>query len=594
MSIAAVARLEEEPLTESLPRVSILLVDDRAENLLALEASLESLGQRLVTARSGEAALRAVLDEEFAVILMDIRMPGMDGFATLELLRAREKTKRIPIIFLTAHRESHNALRGYTAGAVDMLEKPFDPEVLRAKVRVFVNLRQHELALQAARDELEQRVQERTRELIAQAHRDALTGLANRKLLLEHLNHAVARWGRRRASKFAVIMMDLDRFKSINDTLGHLAGDQLLVEVAQRLQQCLRSVDTAARLGGDEFAILVDGIDELRDATRTAARIQSALAKPIRIAGRDIAIGASLGIAMMDERYDRGEELLRDADTALYRAKEQGRGRSQVFDEALHAAVLAQLRDETELAQALERDELVLHYQPVVNVQNGEIIGFEALVRWNHPTRGLVEPSRFIPLAEETGLIRPIGRWVIDRACAQLAAWGKPRMNIGVNVSARQLSEPGFAAHVARCLQRHHIEPRRLELELTESTMMTGNASEVNELRELGVSLSLDDFGTGYSCLALLHQLSVTTLKIDRSFIAPIGTPDERLAIVNAIVMLAHNLGLTVVGEGVETEAQLARLKALGCERAQGYWFSPAVDASAATELLNRHVSSRS
>ena len=587
----------DEP--QALPSVSILMVDDRQENLLALEASLEVLGQRLVAATSGEAALRAVLDEQFAVILMDIRMPGLDGFETLALLRERERTRHIPIIFLTAHEEQGNALRSYSAGAVDFLQKPFDPDALRAKVSVFVHLRQNEVALQAARDELESRVAERTRDLAAEierrkiteqrlielAHRDALTRLANRKLLIEHLNQAVARWDRRKSVKFAVIMLDLDRFKVINDTYGHLAGDELLVEVAQRLQRCLRSVDTAARLGGDEFAVLVDGIDELRDATRTAERIKRALAEPFSIAGREVAISGSLGLAMIDDRYDRGEELLRDADTALYRAKEGGRNRIQVFDEELHASVLAELRNEAELGAALERHELELYYQPIVTIATGRTSSFEALLRWKHPERGLVEPARFIALAEESGLIKPIGRWVIEQACAQIAAWGMP---ISVNVSANQLAEPGLAAHVARALHDHSLDPHLLDIELTEHTVMTGtSASALAELRELGCPISLDDFGTGYSCLASLQSLAVSALKIDRSFIAPIGTPDERLEIVNAIVMLAHNLGLSVVGEGVETPAQLDRLRALGCERAQGYHFSRPVDAATARQLLD-------
>lgn len=577
------------PKSEGLPEVSVLLVDDRAENLLALEVALEPLGQKLVHARSGEDALRAVLAEQFAVILMDIRMPGLDGFETLELLRKRERSRRIPIIFLTAYDDQQHLVRSYQYGAVDCLTKPFDPATLRAKVQVFVDLRRNELALQAARDELEFRVAERTRELeveierrkvieqqlIDQAHRDALTGLANRKLLLEHLRQAVARWHRGATMKFAIMMIDLDRFKVINDTLGHLAGDQLLVEVSRRLTHCLRETDTAARLGGDEFAILVEGGAELRDVTRVADRIQESLAKPVIIDGRDVHVSASIGVAFMDARITLGEELLRDADTALYGAKESGRARTQVFDQEMHEQTQAQLRDERELGGALERGELRLYYQPIIELATREVAGYEALVRWNHPTRGLVEPDRFVPLAEESGLIRPIGRWVIDEACAQLAAWRDRGIGIGVNVSAKQLAEPGLAAHVARALERHHLDPKCLEVELTESAIMRGaEARELAALRELGVSLGLDDFGTGYSCLSTLHQLAVTTLKIDRSFITPIGTPDERTEIVTAIISLAHTLGLRVVAEGIETQAQLDRLVELGCDYAQGFYFA--------------------
>jgi len=341
--------------TNDLPQVSVLLVDDRPENLLALEAVLEPLGQRLVQARSGGAALQAVLAEQFAVILMDIRMPDLDGFETLALLRTRKLSRHIPIIFLTGHAQHEDQLRSYASGAVDILQKPFDPSTLRAKVGVFVHLRQNEVALQMARDELESRVIERTRELatanaaleleierrkeierqlIEQAHRDALTGLANRKLLLEHLHHAVAQFRRQGKPRSAVMMIDLDRFKAVNDSRGHLVGDKLLVEVAHRLERCLRDVDTAARFGGDEFAILLDAVDEVGDATRIADRIHAALAKPIALDGVEVTISASIGIALVDQDYERGEELLRDADIALYRAKEAGRARTDVFTPA--------------------------------------------------------------------------------------------------------------------------------------------------------------------------------------------------------------------------------------------------------------------
>lgn len=339
-------------LSQDLPVVSVLLVDDRPENLIALEASLEPLGQRLVKATSGGEALRAVLDEEFAVILMDISMPELDGFETVEMLRQRERSRHIPIIFLSAYPEQHNTVRSYSAGAVDYILKPFDPDALRSKVSVFVHLRQHEIALKQAHAELEQRVLDRTAELAAAnralereiverkaaearlfdlAHHDGLTGLANRGLLMEHLNRAVAQWKRKVERSFAVMMIDLDHFKDINDSLGHHAGDQLLVGFSQRLELCLREVDTAARIGGDEFAVLVDNITDIGDATRLAGRIQHELAQRFPIDGTDVHATASIGIVMMSTGYRRGEELLRDADAAMYRAKESGRARFCVF-----------------------------------------------------------------------------------------------------------------------------------------------------------------------------------------------------------------------------------------------------------------------
>jgi diguanylate cyclase (GGDEF)-like protein len=597
-----------------LPRVSVLLVDDRAENLLALEVSLEPLGQRLVRARSGDEALRAVLDEQFAVILMDIRMPGLDGFETMALLKQRERSRHVPIIFLTAFAEQLDGVRSYASGAVDYLLKPLEPEALRSKVSVFVTLRQNELALQEARAELEQRVVERTMELAEtnrvlereiaerkaaeqllqiQAHRDALTGLANRALLMEHLTRTLARSRRQSKPTFAVLMLDIDRFKVVNDSLGHGVGDRLLVGIAERLGHCLREVDTAARLGGDEFAILLEGIGDLRDATRTAERIQRALTDPFMLEGKEVLATASIGIAMMEPRYSRAEDLLRDADAAMYRAKEEGRARCQVFDREMHTTVMAQLRLEGDLCKAVERNELVLHYQPIVSVKDGALVGFEALVRWHHPERGLVQPGEFIPIAEETGLIRPLGRWVMTEACRQLAEWNavRPNLSMSVNLSPHELAQRDLVEEIEDTIDRAKIDPAQLKLEITETAIMQ-RVSTVQpmlaRLRERGISISLDDFGTGYSCLSYLHEFPVTTLKVDRSFVQRIGTENERPAILRGIVMLARNLGIEVIAEGVETEGQLAQLRQLECEHAQGFYFSHPLDAAAAHELLTR------
>ncbi len=595
---------------QSLPRVSILVVDDRPENLLALEASLDPLGQDLVAVDSGTAALRAVLGTQFAVILMDIKMPGMDGFETLALLRQRERSRSIPIIFLSAYSEHAHSLQSYASGAVDYILKPFDPATLRSKVGVFVRLRQNELLLEAAHAELERRVQERTAELAAanvalereirdrkgmeqqlidQAHRDNLTGLANRALLLEHLSRAFARSRRRSRPSFAVMLLDLDRFKVINDSLGHLVGDRLLMEVAHRLQSCLREVDTAARIGGDEFAVLVDGIDELRDATRLAERIQKRLAEPFDMDGKEVFTSASIGIAMMSSHAERAEELLRDADVAMYRAKEAGRARCQVFDQEMHASVMEQLHLEADLARALDRDELFLLYQPILALRERRLVGFEALLRWRHPERGIVMPSAFIPIAEETGLIRPIGRWVLEEACRQLAAWPSDTLTMNVNVSAQQMAHFDFTADVKRVLADTGLAASRLTLEITESTIMARGALSdqiVAELHAQGVALCLDDFGTGYSCLSYLHELPVSGLKIDRSFVQRIGGSHERAEIVRSIVTLARNLGMTVTAEGVETAEQVERLEELACEHVQGFYFARPLEAAAAGAFI--------
>ena len=581
-----------------LPRVSILVVDDRPENLAALEASLEPLGQDIVRAGSGDAALRAVLDHQFAVILMDIRMPGLDGFETIALLKQREKSRHIPIIFLSAYPEDTHAINSYASGAVDYLLKPFDPDVLRSKVSVFVSLRQNQLALEAAQAELERRVQMRTaqleheirerkaieQQLFDQAHHDGLTGLANRALLLEHLTQAIARSRRRAQPGFAVMLLDLDRFKHVNDTMGHLAGDALLVEVARRLQGCLREADMAARLGGDEFAILVEGVAERQDVTRLADRIQRALSAPYHIEGKEVLTSASIGIALMESRYQRPDELLRDADVAMYRAKETGRARSQVFDRLMHASIQQQHDLEVDLARAVERDELFLLYQPIVAVEDGRVVAFETLVRWRHPTRGIVLPDDFLALAASSGAMRELGRWVMTTACQQLAAWQAPAIALHVNVTPPQLAQPDLATEVETILAAAGIPPSRLRLDISETALLERRGvtdKNLGQLRALGVTFHLDDFGTGHSRLRDLAELPVSSIELHRSLL---GQP----ALLRASVALARELGIAVRAEGVETTEQLARLKDLGCDFAQGHLLWSPLDATAAATVIPR------
>jgi diguanylate cyclase (GGDEF)-like protein len=589
----------DQPETSRLPTVSVLLVDDRPENLLALEASLEPLGQRLVLAGSGTAALRAVLQQQFAVILMDIRMPGLDGFETMALLKQREKSRDTPIIFLSAFPEQHHILHSYTAGAVDYILKPFEPEALRSKVSVFVTLRQNQLALEQAQARLEERVQERTAELAAvnqrlfdQAHHDRLTGLANRALFMEHLANAVARSKRRPDPTFAVMMIDVDKFKQINDTLGHLVGDALLAGIAHRLRECLREVDTAARTGGDEFTILLDGISDLKDATRTADRIQQTLARPFDLDGKEVFASASVGIAVMDARYQEGAELLRDADAAMYRAKEGGRARYQVFDTGMHSTVTTQLRLEADLARAVERDELVLEYQPIVRAADGTLEAFEALVRWHHPERGIIGPSEFIPIAEETGLIRGVGRWVLEQACQQLSSWrrDRPELAVSVNISTHQFAQPDLLDTIEAVLLSSQLPSGCLKLEIPESALMPRvQVAErtLARLRDLGVLISLEDFGAGYSSMNLLHELPISRVKLDRSLIERIGQPHDRPEIVQALVSLAHALGIDVTAKGVETQAQLDRVKAIGCDSAQGFGIARPLTVADATAFVH-------
>ena len=593
--------------------MGILIVDDRPESLLVLETVLEPLGLRLVRASSGQAALDAAREESFAVILMDIRMPGMDGFETMKRLRRQEGRRHAPIIFISAADEQKEIYESFSSGAVDYIRKPIDAEALRCKVSVFVHLRQHELALQAAHAEVEQRVTERTAELaeantalareiterkaaehqlVERAFHDSLTGLANRSLFMVHLARAHGRARRRPAEGFAVLMIDVDRFKVINDSLGHLAGDAFLTVLAGRLAECVREVDTVARLGGDEFAILLDGLNELKDATRWTERLLGALNTPFNIEGKEVFASLSIGITMMNEHYAHPEDLLRDADAAMYRAKTGGRGRYQVFDVAMHEGVVAQLHLEADLRRALERGEFHLHYQPIVSVTRGRIEAVEALVRWQHPERGLLAPEQFIPLAEETGLIRQLGGWVLRESCRQLGAWQRADLRnlvMNVNVSARQFADPSLPHEIESAANDAGIRFSDIVVELTESVVMTGAGEPeaiLARLAKLGVSICLDDFGTGYSCLSYLHRFPVSALKIDKSFVSRIGARDDRAEIVHTIVAMAQSLGMSVTAEGVETSQQLERVRTLGCAHAQGYYLARPLEPAAAELLL--------
>ncbi len=428
--------------------------------------------------------------------------------------------------------------------------------------------------------------------LLHEAIHDGLTGLPNRAVFMDLLARSVARSRRHPGYVFAVLFLDLDRFKVINDGLGHLVGDQLLVGLARRLEQCLRPEDTVARLGGDEFTVLLEDIHDVNDATRVAERIHQALEAPFQIAGHEVFTSASIGIALSVTGYDSPDQVLRDADTAMYRAKALGKARHEVFDRGMHARAMALLQLETDLRRALERGEFRLHYQPIVRVVGRRLVGFEALVRWQHPQRGLIPPADFVPVAEETGQMLALGEWILEQACRSAWAWGRQAgrpLLVTVNLSNRQFGRPDLADHIAAVLARTGLPADRLKLEITESVILEqGEAAihSLHRLRRLGVELYIDDFGTGYSSFGALHRLPITALKIDRSFVQALDTTGDGREIVKTILSLARNLGLNVIAEGVETEAQLRRLRALRCPQAQGSWFSAPLAAEAVPELL--------
>ncbi len=429
------------------------------------------------------------------------------------------------------------------------------------------------------------------------AFHDGLTNLPNRALFMDRLGHALKLTKRHNDYLFAVLFLDLDRFKVINDSLGHMVGDQLLVAIARCLERCLRPEDTVARLGGDEFAILLNNIKDISDVILVAERIQEQLKLPFNLSGQEVFASTSVGIALNTTDYKQPEDLLRDADTAMYRAKARGKARYEVFNTAMHDHVVTLLQLENSLRWAVERQELRIHYQPIVLLKTGRITGFEALVRWQHPQRGLVLPEEFISVAEETGAIIPIGYWVLREACRQMHKWQlqfpEDSLTISVNLSSKQFLQPDLIDQISQILQETGLDARSLKLEITESVIMENTESATAmllQLSNLGVELHLDDFGTGYSSLNYLHRFPVNVLKIDRSFISKMDVTGKNLEIVRAIITLAHNLSINVTAEGLETAEQLAQLRALQCKHGQGYFFNKPADQEAAGALITKSL----
>ncbi len=701
--------------------VNLLLVDDTPANLVSLEATLTLPGYRLVSAASGEEALRLLLDGgDYATIILDVMMPGLDGFETARLIKQRETLKGIPIIFLTAAPPNDwNVFAAYASGAVDFLTKPVAPVILRSKVAVFADLHRKKKELRSWGDRLEQEVAERTAELEAAqanyrliaenagdliamldpqgrrlyaspsyrayfaadtvapgsdsfnaihpddrdrvtrifretvatgcgrrtefrlvtahgetrhfesvgdvckdaggrvthvivvsrditerraseerirylAHHDVLTGMPNRTLLSERIGQTIAQ-ARRHNTQFAVMFIDLDRFKVVNDSLGHEIGDQLLQAVARRIRACLRGDDTVARLGGDEFVLVIADAESETTFSHVAHKISESLAQPVTLAGHEINVAASIGISVYPSDGDNAETLLRHADLAMYQVKSSGRNHVRFFLPELNQRADRRFAMESALRRAVERGELQLYYQPQVDLGNGDITAMEALLRWNHPEMGLLLPEEFLPLAEETGLIVPVGAWVLEAACRQQQAWREqgfaPNIAVSVNLSAYQFQQRDLLKLIQECLERFRLAPQRLELEITETVLMKdadGSAALLKHLAELGVQTALDDFGTGYSSLAYLKRFPIHKLKIDRSFIRDVAEAEGDAAIVRAIISLARSLKLSTVAEGVETAAQAEFLRAAGCDLAQGYHFGRPCDAAAAGAALAR------
>ncbi len=719
----------------TLPRPTILIVDDLPVNLVALRRLLAKVDAEIVAAGSGNEALALTLEHDFALILLDVHMPDMDGYEVAQLLRGEERTRDVPVIFVTAaYKDDVHRIKGYDAGAVDYIEKPINEIVLLSKVRVFIDLHRsraelrHFLGLiEDANRRLSVEIEERRRseedsqrlagtvfatsaegiivtdaennvvavnpafsaitgydpaevigrnprilqsgchetefyaamweqlrtarqwqgeiwnrrktgeiypqwlsvsvisdadgsvsryvgifsditkrkrdeeQIWRQANYDGLTGLPNRALFLDRLSQAVAD-ARRDRHGLALMFVDLDHFKLINDTLGHSIGDLLLQEAGRRLAACVRDNDTVSRLGGDEFTIVLKRIDTAKGAASVAAatvaeKVIGALARPFWLDGSQFAIGASIGITIFPDDATDEDTLLRNADMAMYRAKETGRNTFAFFTRDMNERVQTLATLGNELRHAIERDELVVYYQPIFEAGTLRVEGAEALVRWQHPRLGLVAPGEFIPVAEETGLIGTLGEWVLDAACNDAVTWqkpGRPPVSVAVNLSTRQakLGLARFTRFATDVLQSTGLPPHLLKFEITESFIIEESdkmLAWLRSIRDMGIQLSIDDFGTGYSSLSYLRRLPVDIVKIDRSFVSEVSINADDAALVRAIVSMAHGLRMQVVAEGVETPEQLAFLQSVECDLVQGFHFRPPLPADEFRAFLDEY-----
>ncbi len=558
--------------------MKLLLIDDDTIDRMNAKRTLSQTGHsiQVVEASTAEQGLELAQANHFDLILLDYQLPTMNGLEVLRLL-LQSSINTTAVVMLSHTDDDELALKCLHAGAQDFITK--------AEVTVSRLLR----AIMHARERfrIQQELHDSHEQLRKLAEMDALTGLANRYMFETGLKHAIPQ-AERQGKTLALVMLDLDKFKDVNDTLGHAVGDRLLVEVSQRLNKTIREGDLLCRLGGDEFAILVHDLNNVASVRLLTHRILASFAEPLVIEGCDIVISASIGIASYPECATDAIQLMKCADVAMYRSKEAGRNQTHFYSRILHQQLQIRVELERELYCAVEAGEFVLYYQPQVNAQSEKMIAVEALIRWQHPSKGLIPPDQFIPIAEEIQLIDEIGHWVLETACKQFHQWRQKykaidlNLSVAVNLSALQLGQHDFVQHVKHTLNQYQIPPERLELELTESTLSNNTTATdiLRELSELGIQLALDDFGTGYSSLTQLQKYPFKVLKIDKSFIQNIQKQNGEALFLKAIYAFAKTLGLQVVAEGVETEWQKNLCKELKIDRIQGYYFAKPMPAN--------------
>lgn len=618
----------------------ILIVDDKIDNLNLLTTMLSEEQYEVRRAVSGKIALQAVQGFQPDLILLDITMPDMNGYEVCKQLKADPSTKHIAVIFISALNDVFDKVTAFSSGGVDYITKPFEISEVLARVANQLNLTSARAEVIQLNQELEQRVEKRTRQLKSvnasleeevrqrqsaqeelrhKAFHDDLTDLPNRAYLLTEIEAALELSKTQPDYQFAVLFLDCDRFKLVNDSLGHAMGDQLLIAIAQRLEKILPPDGQLFRPGGDEFMVLLRQIAKPQQVEALAEQLLEQLSQPFYLSGHELYLTVSIGIALGHQRYDKPEDILRDVDTALYQAKAQGKAHSQTFHPKMHQRALRRLQLEHQMRRAIREQEFALVYQPIMDIQgdNESVAGFEALIRWHHPKHGWVSPDDFIPIAEETGLIIPIGQWVLEEACRQAREWEIRSQDpafplhqipwkMSINLSVKQFSSNQLIPALDEILASTGLQGDRLKLEITETALMENADSArtvLAELKQRHIELAIDDFGTGYSSLSYLHRFPVDTLKIDRCFMTPpvktaaeqLTSPtegftpnDHDLRIIKAAVNLARDFEMDTVAEGVETKEVLAQLKQMGCTYGQGYYFSKPLSSTEMDQWLGK------